>query len=134
MSSSNTHIYFCHQTDCTNMTTELGSTCDACREDWRRCPDCGGWLRPDITWFEDGVDAGVFALAGRLVARGGLFVAVGTSGVVWPAAGFAQAARQAGARMVEINPEPNETSSLYDLQVRQPAGIAIPELFRLDPV
>jgi len=41
MSSSNTHIYFCHQTDCPNMTSELGSTCDACREDWRRCPDCG---------------------------------------------------------------------------------------------
>ena len=41
MSSSNTHIYFCHQTGCANMTSELGSTCDACREDWRRCPDCG---------------------------------------------------------------------------------------------
>ena len=41
MSFSNMHIYFCHQTDCANMTSELGSTCDACREDWRRCPDCG---------------------------------------------------------------------------------------------
>lgn len=35
------HVYFCHQTDCSNMTTELGSTCDACRQDWRCCPDCG---------------------------------------------------------------------------------------------
>lgn len=41
MSFSNTHIYFCHQTGCANKTSELGSTCDACREDWRRCPDCG---------------------------------------------------------------------------------------------
>ena len=41
MSFSNTHIYFCQQTNCPNKTTELGSTCDACREDWRRCPDCG---------------------------------------------------------------------------------------------
>ena len=41
MSSSNTHIYFCHQIGCAKMTSELGSTCDACREDWRRCPDCG---------------------------------------------------------------------------------------------
>jgi hypothetical protein len=35
------HLFSCHQADCCNMTTELGSTCDACRQDWRRCPDCG---------------------------------------------------------------------------------------------
>jgi len=35
------HLYSCHQTDCSNMTTDLGSTCDACREDWHRCPGCG---------------------------------------------------------------------------------------------
>jgi len=35
------HLYSCHQTDCSNMTTDLGSTCDACRADWRRCPGCG---------------------------------------------------------------------------------------------
>lgn len=35
------HLYCCHQADCSNMTTELGSTCDTCRQDWRRCPDCG---------------------------------------------------------------------------------------------
>lgn len=35
------HVYFCHQTDCSNMTTEHGSTCDTCRQDWRCCPDCG---------------------------------------------------------------------------------------------
>ena len=35
------HVYFCHQTDCSNMTTELGSTCGTCRQDWHCCPDCG---------------------------------------------------------------------------------------------
>lgn len=35
------HLYCCHQADCSNMTTELGSTCDTCRQDWSRCPDCG---------------------------------------------------------------------------------------------
>jgi hypothetical protein len=38
---SSSHTFFCHQPACSNMTTELGSTCDACRQDWRRCPDCG---------------------------------------------------------------------------------------------
>ena len=41
MSFSNTHIYFCFQTGCANKTTELGSTCHKCREEWSRCPDCG---------------------------------------------------------------------------------------------
>ena len=35
------HVFFCHQTDCSNMTTEHGSTCDTCRQEWRCCPDCG---------------------------------------------------------------------------------------------
>lgn len=98
----------------------------------RQCPECGRWLRPDITWFEDPVDEAVFARARGAVAACDLFVAVGTSGVVWPAAGFAQQAKAAGARMIEINPEENEMSGLYDRCVRAPAGLAIPGLFPLD--
>lgn len=97
----------------------------------RRCADCGAWLRPDITWFEDNVNAEVFARAGALVARADLFVSVGTSGAVWPAAGFAQQARRSGARMIEINPEDNEASPLYDERIRAAASAAIPVLFPL---
>lgn len=97
----------------------------------RRCVQCGEWLRPDITWFEDNVDADVFAQAAELVAAADLFVSVGTSGAVWPAAGFAQQARRRGALMIEINPEDNEASSLYDRQVRMAASAAIPRLFPL---
>lgn len=95
----------------------------------RRCPACDAWLRPDITWFEDAVDSALFARVGDWVAACDLFVAVGTSGVVWPAAGFAQAARDAGARMIEINPEPSELSALYDDCRRGPASDLIPALF-----
>ncbi|TDU30829.1 NAD-dependent deacetylase [Panacagrimonas perspica] len=95
----------------------------------RRCADCDAWLQPDITWFEDNVDADVFARAGALVSHADLFVSVGTSGAVWPAAGFAQQARRAGARMIEINPEDNEASQLYDERVRAAASEAIPRLF-----
>lgn len=97
----------------------------------RHCPECGAWLRPDITWFEDAVDATVFGYTDELVQGCDLFVAVGTSGVVWPAAGFAQQARSAGARMIEINPQASEMSALYDLQCREPASTALPQLFRL---
>jgi len=97
----------------------------------RHCPDCGAWLRPDITWFEDAVDEAQFERARQQVAGCELFVSVGTSGVVWPAAGFAQLAQRAGARMIEINPEDNEASALYPEQLRMPASAGIAALFRL---
>jgi len=98
----------------------------------RRCADCGNWVRPDIIWFEDPVDTAVFERAGRLVQAADLFVAVGTSAVVWPAAGFVRMARQAGARMIEINPEETEASEHFDFKLREAAGTALPKLFPLD--
>ncbi len=101
----------------------------------RRCPDCppasAPWLRPDITWFEDAVNADVFEHAAMLVDDAELFVGIGTSGAVWPAAGFAERARRRGARMIELNPEDNEASALYPEQCRQPASTGLPALFPL---
>ncbi len=99
----------------------------------RRCPDCppvtAPWLRPDITWFEDAVDETVFEHAAMLVDDAELFVGIGTSGAVWPAAGFAERARRRGARMVEINTEDNEASALYRERLRLPASQALAEAF-----
>lgn len=98
----------------------------------RYCAHCDATLRPDITWFEDAIDTDAFERAGELVRTAQLFVAVGTSAVVWPAAGFIEMAREAGACMVEINPEETGASELFDLHVREPASIALPRLFPLD--
>lgn len=98
----------------------------------RLCPQCLPTevpLRPDITWFEDRVNEAVFARAGELVARADLFVSVGTSAVVWPAAGFIEAAKRAGARMIEVNPEATEASGLFDECAREPASVALPRMF-----
>ena len=103
----------------------------ACAFRHRRCPHCDRWLRPDITWFEDAVDAEVFDRAGNLIANAALFVSVGTSGAVWPAAGFAQQAQRSGVAMVEINPEENEASALYETRIRGTASEVIPRLFPL---
>ncbi|WP_043764729.1 SIR2 family NAD-dependent protein deacylase [Algiphilus aromaticivorans] len=97
----------------------------------RDCPECGARLRPDITWFGDMVDTTAFEEAGRRVEAADLFVAVGTSGVVWPAAGFIELAARSGARMIEINPEPSEASVAFSTQLRQPAAEALPTLFPL---
>ncbi len=96
-----------------------------------RCADCGHWVRPDITWFEDMVDEPLFAEVGRLVAVCDLFVAIGTSAVVWPAAGFAELAHRQGAHMIELNPEPTALSGLYARCERAPAALAMPALFPL---
>jgi len=96
----------------------------------RRCADCGAWLRPDITWFEDAVDEAVFARAGELIANCDLFVAVGTSAVVYPAASFLPLARSAGAMMVEINPESTEASDLFDHRYAMPASEALTRVFQ----
>jgi len=95
----------------------------------RHCPQCGTILRPDITWFEDAVNSEVFEHAGALTSAADLFVSVGTSGSVWPAAGFVDLARRSGAYLVEINPEDTQVSTLHDLNLRMPASEAIPRLF-----
>ena len=92
-----------------------------------KCPRCGAWMRPDIVWFGDAMNGEVMEEAAKAVTRCDLFVSVGTSGLVWPAAGFPHMAREAGAKLVEINPEPTPMSELYHHHVRQKARTALIE-------
>lgn len=96
----------------------------------RHCPDCSAWLRPDITWFEDPVNEAVFSSTGDCIAGAELFVSIGTSAVVYPAASFIPLARRAGALMVEINPEPTEASALFQRRHAEPASLALSRHFR----
>jgi NAD-dependent deacetylase len=94
-----------------------------------RCERCGERLRPDIVWFEDMLDEKVLRRASDAVAACDLLVSVGTSGVVYPAAGLPQLAKRNRARCIEINPEETVVSALYDMRDRRPASVAIPDLF-----
>lgn len=92
----------------------------------RACPSCGvaGEVRPDIVWFGEmpyEMDAIYTAISGC-----DLFVSIGTSGAVYPAAGFVEAARAAGAATLEINLEPSEGSFLFDAARHGPAGTLVP--------
>ena len=90
------------------------------------CPRCGqtGFLRPHVVWFgEIPLEMDLIYQALETCTR---FVAIGTSGTVYPAAGFAQIARQAGANLTEINLEATETSSVFDTHIAGPAGLAVP--------
>jgi NAD-dependent deacetylase len=77
------------------------------------CPACGqvGSLRPDVVWFGE-MPLGMDRIAAAL-ADCDLFVSIGTSGNVYPAAGFVAEARRVGAHTVELNLEPSEGASLF---------------------
>ncbi len=100
-----------------------------CREDLSRasiCQVCGciDCLRPHVVWFGE-----IPFHLGRIereLDRANLFVAIGTSGRVYPAAGFVHAARAAGARTLEINLEPGGTSAEFDEHRAGPAGLLVP--------
>ncbi len=94
------------------------------------CPACGtvGGMRPDIVWF--GEVPRELDRIGEALARCDLFVAVGTSGAVHPAAGFAAevGANGRGARTIEVNPEPSAVAGSFAEHRRGPAGELVPAL------
>jgi len=91
------------------------------------CPDCGasGTLRPHVVWFGE-MPLEMERIYAAL-ADCSLFVAIGTSGQVYPAAGFVREAKAAGARTVELNLEPSEGAGLFDEAVYGPATRTVPE-------
>ncbi len=90
------------------------------------CSDCGraGTLRPHVVWFGEmplGMD-----LIDRALRESDLFVAIGTSGAVYPAAGFVAEARAYGLRTCEINLEAADNADLFDEQRLGPASETVP--------
>jgi NAD-dependent deacetylase len=92
----------------------------------RRCALCGGALRPDVVWFGE-VPEHLDRIADA-VGSCSLFLAVGTSGVVYPASGLAQVARAAGAKCVEINPAPS--GGRFDVVIPEGSETALPRIVR----
>ncbi|MDT9600764.1 NAD-dependent deacylase [Sphingosinicella rhizophila] len=91
------------------------------------CTDCGvaGRLRPDIVWFGE-IPYGMDRID-RALMRADLFVSIGTSGAVYPAAGLVQTARYAGARTLEMNLEPSLGSHFFHESRTGPAGALVPD-------
>jgi len=91
------------------------------------CPACGvkGRVRPDVVWFGEMPYA--MDRIERALGRCDLFVAIGTSGTVYPAAGFVRAARLGEAHTVELNLEPSDGRSLFAEGLYGPATRIVPE-------
>ncbi len=90
------------------------------------CPSCGmAALRPDIVWF--GEMPYQMDRIYRAIGQADLFVSIGTSGAVYPAAGFVDVARRAGARTLELNLDPSAGTPMFDEARHGPAGELVPE-------
>lgn len=113
----------------------LSALCRACEgrvpwpgdlADFPACPACGvSALRPDVVWFGE-IPYGMEEIQDALEAAD-LFVSIGTSGAVYPAAGFVQHALAHGARTLELNLMPSEVSLLFHESRQGPAGRLVPE-------
>ena len=90
---------------------------------------CGAKLRPDIIWFGDALNMKIVENAFDLSRQADLFIGIGTSGEVWPAAEIPYYAKENGSRMIEINPEKSMASHLYDDHIRKPSSKALLDLF-----
>jgi len=112
--------------------------CHAGRADWLddrvpmgalppRCPHCGGMVRPSVVWFGEPLDQSLLDRA-RAAAACDVFLTVGTSSVVYPAAGLIPDAKAAGALVVEINPDATGTSHMADLTLRMSAADALTQI------
>ena len=99
---------------------------DAPLPDEPRCPDCGDWLRPCVVWFGELLPEEAVARAAEWVRRCDLFLSIGTSALVYPAAQFAFNAHSGGARVVEINLEPTPLTPFAHLSLRGRSGELLP--------
>lgn len=93
-----------------------------------RCAACGNLVRPGVVWFGEHLSAQALAQAEAAVNDCDLMLVIGTSGVVYPAAGLAFQAHQRGAKLVIINPEMTELDMLADALIRASAGQVLPNL------
>ena len=112
--------------------------CTACKREWqdlrpwlRTLPpvcECGMRGRPGVVWFGETPPEDVWNAALAAVRGAEVFLVVGTSAVVYPAAGLVQLARSAGAKVVEINVEETPVSAQVDVSWRASAAEALPQL------
>lgn len=122
--------------------------CDACSEKFTgvlpempdpelekmppQCP-CGGLIRPGIVWFGEQLPTGPWNAAVEAVATCDLLVVVGTSSIVYPAAGLPDIALASGTAVIEVNPEPTPLTDRVTAALQESASTALPSLLQKLP-
>jgi NAD-dependent deacetylase len=89
---------------------------------------CGGMARPGVVWFGEPLPEGMMKEAEHAAASAQVFLVIGTSAVVYPAAGLIPYAKQSGARVIEINTEPTPATAIVDCALEGPSSEILPAL------
>jgi NAD-dependent deacetylase len=92
------------------------------------CSKCGGMMRPNVVWFGENLPADVFMAAEDAARNCDVFLTIGTSTEVYPAAGLPYEARNFGAFVIEINPNRTEFTPYAHVAVQMPSAIALEEI------
>lgn len=118
-----------------NLATVKCLSEDRIVEDWAetddpppRCPHCGDLLRPNVVWFGEALPVDALQRALHASRTADLFLTIGTSGIVHPAAGLPFEAIDRGAVAVEINLNPTPLSESMTFVLRGPSGVILPAL------
>ncbi len=94
-----------------------------------RCDDCGGLLRPGVVWFGEALPYDALQNAYEIAKRSKVFIVVGTSCQVFPAAELPFVAKEKGAKIIEINPEETPVTEIADISIRKKATEGMEEVF-----
>mgnify|MGYP006281184537 CR=1 FL=1 len=92
------------------------------------CGECGGFLRPDIVLFGEMLPREAFDASAEAAERADVCLLLGTSGIVYPAAGLPRETRRSGGKLVEINTEETELSEICDVTIRGKTGEFLPRI------
>ena len=84
--------------------------------------------RPGVVWFGESLPTDIWERAEQTARRASVLLVIGTSAVVYPAAGLVGLAKSAGARVIEINIGETPVSSIVDVSLRGPAAEILPQL------
>ena len=93
-----------------------------------RCPDCDGLIRPDVVWFGEMLPPDAMEEAAAATRTADVFLSIGTSAVVYPAAQLPLDACEQGAYVAEVNPDTTGITDGVDESIRGPAGTVLPAL------
>ena len=92
------------------------------------CADCGSNLRPGVVWFGEAIPEHALNESSAAAIDCDVFLSVGTSSLVYPAAGLTDLAKQSGATVAEINPNPTMNAANFDFALAGNSGVVLPEL------
>jgi NAD-dependent deacetylase len=94
-----------------------------------KCPRCGAWLRPDVVWFGEMLPEAALSRALAASRECDVFLCVGTSGLVHPAASLPFEAIESGAKVIEVNPNPTPLTGYAYFATQGRAAEVLPRLF-----